>query len=84
MGVGPQGDTKRAGQAKVGKLQVALLVNEQVLRLQVAMQDAVAVAVSDAGAELLHELFHHGLAESEMAMATVHAALGQRLALTTL
>lgn len=47
--VGPDRDAECAGQAKVGQLQViVLLVDEQVLWLQVAVQDAVRVTVCNA------------------------------------
>ena len=84
VGVCAERDAKGSGQAKIGELEVALLVNEQVLRLQVAVQDAVGVAVADAGAQLVHELLDHCLAETHVASAAVHAALGQRLATASL
>lgn len=40
-----QGNAKGAGKTKVRELEVALLVDEEVLWLQVAMQDTMAVAV---------------------------------------
>jgi hypothetical protein len=84
VSVGAQRDTKGSSQTKIGELEVALLVDEQVLRLQVAVQDAVRVAVADAGAQLVHELLDHGLAETHVASAAVHAALGQGLATASL
>lgn len=41
----PERDAERAGETKVGKLQVAVLVDEQVLRLQVSVENPVRVAV---------------------------------------
>lgn len=41
----PQRDTEGACKPKVGKLEVALFVNKEVLGLQVAVKDAVAMAV---------------------------------------
>lgn len=84
VGVGAQRDTKGSGQTEIGELEVALLVNEQILRLQVAVQNAVGVAVADTGAQLVHELLDHCLAETHVASATVHAALGQRLSTAAL
>lgn len=84
VGVGAERDTKGSGQTKIGELEVALLVNEQVLRLQVAVKNAVGVAVANTGAQLVHELLDHCLAETHVASAAVHAALGQRLSTTSL
>lgn len=84
VGVGAKRHTEGSGQTEISQLEVALLVNKQVLGLQVAVEDAVGVAVADTGAKLVHELLDHGLAESHVSCATVHAALGQRLATTSL
>lgn len=56
MRVRPQRDTECAGQAKVGKLEVALLVNQEVLRLEVTVEDTVDVTVEQALDELVREL----------------------------
>jgi hypothetical protein len=40
-----QGDAERPGKTKVGELEVVPLVDQQILRLQVAMQDPVRMAV---------------------------------------
>jgi hypothetical protein len=49
MCICPDGNAKCAGQPEVGELQVVvLLIDEQVLWLQVAVQDAVRVAVRNA------------------------------------
>ena len=56
VSVGAERDTKSASQTKIGQLQVALLVDEQVLWLEVAVQDAVGVAVARALEELESEL----------------------------
>lgn len=55
MRVGPQWDAESACQSKVGKFEVSSLVNEKVLRLEVAMEDSVSVAVVDAAHELESE-----------------------------
>jgi hypothetical protein len=46
VGVSAERDTKSASKTEIGKLQVALLVDEQVLRLEITVQDAVGVAVA--------------------------------------
>lgn len=56
VGVSAERNTKGASQTKIGQLQVALLVDEQVLRLQVTVQDAVGMAVARALEELESEL----------------------------
>lgn len=84
VGVGAERDTEGSCQTEVSELEVALLVDEQVLGLQVAMKDAVGVAVADTGAQLVHELLDHGVAETHVASAAVHAALGERLSTASL
>lgn len=53
MSVGPERDSERACESKVGELEVPLLVDEEVLRLEVAVEDAVRVEVVDAFDELV-------------------------------
>ena len=53
VGIGPHGNTKCTGQTKVGKLQVVSLINEQVLRFEVAVEDPVGVAVKQSRVELV-------------------------------
>ena len=48
-------DTKGTGETKVTQLELALRVDEQVLRLQVAVQDAVGMAVEQARVQLVRE-----------------------------
>jgi hypothetical protein len=43
--VRPEWDTKGSGETKVGELEVTVLVDEQVLRLEISMEDPVGVAV---------------------------------------
>lgn len=65
MGVGSQWNTKGAGKSEIGKLKVSLAVNEKVLWLQIAVKNAVSVAVSDTLAQLAHELLDHLISKSE-------------------
>jgi hypothetical protein len=53
VSVGPQGDTESPGESEIGELEVSLLVNEEVLGLEVAMEDAVRVEVVDSFDELV-------------------------------
>jgi len=55
VGVSAERNTKSASQTEISQLQVALLVDEQVLRLQVTMQDTVGVAVARALEKLQSE-----------------------------
>jgi len=56
VGVCPERNTKRARKAKVAQLEVAFLVDEEVLGLEIAVKDAVGVAVVQALDELVAEL----------------------------
>ena len=50
----PDGEAEGAREAKVSELDGAAVVDEEVLRLEVAVEDAVGVAVRDARQQLLH------------------------------
>jgi hypothetical protein len=63
--VGAQGHAKGAGETKIGELEIAVLVDEEVLWLEIAMQDAVGVAVAHALAQLHHELLDHGVVHGQ-------------------
>jgi hypothetical protein len=56
VSVSAERNTECAGETKIGQLQVAFLVDEQVLRLQVTVQDTVGVAVARAFEELKGKL----------------------------
>lgn len=58
MGVGSKWDSKGASQSKVCNLQIEIAIDEKVLRLQVAMKDAMSVTVAYAVGKLSHELFN--------------------------
>jgi hypothetical protein len=51
--VGTKRNSERAGESKVGELEVAFFVDEEVLGLEVAVKDAVGVEVIDAVDELV-------------------------------
>lgn len=55
VGVGPHGNAECACKAKVGELEVVAFVNEEVLRLQVAVQDSMGVAVEETSGQLVSE-----------------------------
>lgn len=81
VGVGAQGDAKGAGETEISELQVAVAVDEQVLRLEVAVEHTVAVAVADALAQLAHELSDDSIAQAQPAQRGA-GSLWQGLAAT--
>ena len=54
------GHGEGAGEAEVGQLDPTLGVHEQVLGLEVAVEDAVGVAVGDPGQQLVHVALKRG------------------------
>ena len=74
IGEGVNRDAEGAGEAEVGELELALLVDEQVLRLQVPVQHAVLVAEGDAPEELVGEGFDGRGVELGVVAARVHVA----------
>jgi hypothetical protein len=75
VSIRPQRNTKRPRQTEIRQLEVALLVNQQVLRLEIAVQDAVRVAVLHAADQLVHEALHHILAEPHTRGDSFHVLL---------
>ena len=53
MGVCPHGNTERPCKTKVGELQIVVLVNQEVLRLEIAVKNTVRMTVKQAGVELM-------------------------------
>lgn len=45
MCIGPHGDPERTRKTKVGKLEVVIFINQEILRLEIAVKDAVRMAV---------------------------------------
>ncbi len=73
MCISPQRHAKRSRKPEIRQLQVAVAVDEEILRLQVAMQDAMAVAVAHALDQLAHELLDHGVAQPQSAQIRARA-----------
>lgn len=65
VGVCAEWDTKSAGQTKIRELEIGVLVDEQILRFQVTVKNAVCVAVSHSLAQLHHELLDHGIVHDQ-------------------
>lgn len=82
MGVGSQGNTECPGETEISQLQVALDVNQQILRLQITVQDAVAVAVANALYQLSHESLNHSFTETQV--GTHHRTIRKSLSTATL
>lgn len=79
MGIGAERNSESASKTEIGELEIAIAVNQQILRLEIAMKNAVAVTVADALAELAHEFLDDGITESE-AVELSAGTLGQGLA----
>lgn len=56
MGICAERDAEGASETEVADFEVAVFVDEEILRLEVAVEDSVGVAVSDSGEELVCEL----------------------------
>lgn len=73
-------DAKRPGQSKVSELDdVVAAIDEQVLRLEVAVEHAVGVAVGDATQNLVEEALHGTAQDREHSPAlqfAFHCRLG--------
>lgn len=66
VGIGSQRNTEGSRQSEIRQLQVTLTVDQQVLRLQVAVQDSVAVTITNSLDQLGHKFLHHGIAQSHV------------------
>lgn len=56
VGVGAERDAKGTRESEVSQFEVARAVDEKILGLEITMEDAVGVAVANAGEELMSEL----------------------------
>jgi hypothetical protein len=83
VGVCAERDTKSAGEPEVGELEVVVLVDEEVLGLEVAVEDAVSVAVAHALTQLHHELLDHLIVHGQ-GLSIQAGALWESLAPPTL
>lgn len=53
--------TKRASQTEISQLEVAVLVDEKILRFQIAVKHTMSMAVPHALTQLHHELLDHDI-----------------------
>lgn len=75
MGICAERNAESARKAKISQLQVAVLVDQQILWLQIAMKNAMRVAVSNALAKLMHKLLDHSFSESQRTSCAIHDAV---------
>lgn len=75
MSISPQGNAKRPRESKVGQFEVALFVDQEVLRLEVAVEDAVRVEVVDAADELVGLRSSDGEGKGEEVRVSEHRDL---------
>lgn len=83
VSVGSKGNTEGASETEIRELEVSIAVDQQVLRLEITVENTMAVAVSDTFAQLAHELLHHRIAETQPSQVRPRAH-GQRLASATI
>lgn len=83
MSVCAKRDAEGTGETEISQLQVALAVDEQVLGLQIAVEDTMAVAVADALTQLAHELLDNSIAHSQPVQLSA-GALRQSLATSSI
>ena len=55
VGEGVDRNSKGAGETKVGEFKLAFIIDQEILRFEIAVEDTVVVAESDALKELVHE-----------------------------
>lgn len=65
VGICAKGNTEGASKTKIGKLEIAIAVDEQILGLQIAMQHSMAVTVSNTFTQLTHELLYHCITQAQ-------------------
>lgn len=53
VSVSSHGNTEGSGKSKICQFQVVILINEKILRFEVAMQDTMRVAVKESRSELM-------------------------------
>jgi hypothetical protein len=80
--ISTQGDTESAGQTEISQFEVTLAVDEQVLGLEITVQDAMAMAVTNTLNQLGHELLHHGVTQAQVGVH--HGTIRKSLTTPTL
>ena len=75
VGKGVDGDAKGSSQTKVRELELAFILDEKVLGLQISVQDAILVTESNALQELIHEGFDGRVVELAVVSSRIHILL---------
>jgi len=71
VGVGPERDTEGSSETEICELEVTVLVDEQVLRFEISMEDSMSVAVVESLDELEGEaLFDTDTKKSQVSVET--------------
>ena len=60
MSVRSHGNAECSRKTEVSKLEVVIFIDQQILRLEVAMEDTMAVAVTQASGEMIGEFLYVG------------------------
>lgn len=79
MRICAKGYSESTSKPEICQLQVPFLVDEQILRLQISVEDPMAVTVSDPLNQLAHKLLNHRLSQPESTNLR-SCAVGQGLA----
>lgn len=69
------GDTEGPGKTKIAELELALLVDEEILRLEVSVENAILVAEGDAAKQLVHERLDRDIVQLPAVTFGVHVPL---------
>ena len=80
--VGAHGDAEGAREAEVGELEVVIRIDQQILRLEVAMQDAVRVAIEQPGRQLVGKFLSRDLARRALVTLNPHRGSPRRYDVT--
>jgi hypothetical protein len=75
VSISPHWNAESSSQPKVRKLEIIILINQEILGLQVAMKDSVGMAVQQALVELMAE-FLSQMAKSQL--EHLHESQGQK------
>ena len=75
MRISSQRHTKRPRQSEIRLLQIPLFINQQILGLQITMQNAMRMAVSNPRDQLIHEALDHISAQGKATRNRLHVLL---------
>lgn len=55
MGISPHRNTECSGEPEIGKLEMIFTINEEILRFQISVQNAMSMAVEQTRGQLVSE-----------------------------